>query len=77
VRLLFRHPLQVQKTADEYVELVKSSGFKIDENEIKTSRPWWSRKDFGLTEKIGLPQKRQEMTEILMIARKPHLIGAH
>jgi len=69
--------MHVQKTAAEYVELVKSSGFKIDKNEIKTSRPWRSRKDFGLTEKIGLPQKRQEMTEILMIARKPHLIGAH
>ena len=69
--------MHVQKTAAEYVELVKSSGFKIDENEIKTSRPWRSRKDFGLTEKIGLPQKRQEMTEILMIARKPYLIGAH
>lgn len=74
VRLLFRHPMHVQKTAAEYVELVKSSGFKIDENEIKTSRPWWSRKNFGLTERIGLLQKRQEMTEILMIARKPHLI---
>ncbi len=77
IRLLFRHPLHVQKTAAEYVELVKSTGFKIAENEIKTSRPWWSRKDFGLTEKIGLPRKQQEITEILMIARKPFLIGDH
>lgn len=72
VRLLFRHPLQVQKTADEYVELIKSIGFKINDNDIKTSRPWWSRKDFGLTEKIGLPQKQQEPTEILIIATKPY-----
>ena len=72
VGLLFRHPLHVQKTADEYVELIKSIGFKINDNDIKTSRPWWSRKDFGLTEKIGLPQKRQEPTEILIIARKPY-----
>lgn len=72
VRLLFRHPLQVQKTADEYVELIKSIGFKINDNDIKTSRPWWSRKDFGLTEKIGLPQKQQEPTEILIIASKPY-----
>jgi ubiquinone/menaquinone biosynthesis C-methylase UbiE len=72
VRLLFRHPLQVQKTADEYVELIKSIGFKINDNDIKTSRPWWSRKDFGLTEKIGLPQNRQEPTEILIIASKPY-----
>lgn len=72
VRLLFRHPLQVQKTADEYVELIKSIGFKVNDNDVKTSRPWWSRKDFGLTEKIGLPQKRQEPTEIFIIAKKPY-----
>jgi ubiquinone/menaquinone biosynthesis C-methylase UbiE len=71
VRLLFRHPMHVQKTAEEYVELVQSIGFKIDDNDIKTSMPWWSRKDYGVTEKIGLSQKRQEVTEILMIARKP------
>ena len=70
IRLLFRHPMQVQKTAEEYVELVKSIGFTIHDKDIKTSRPWWSRKDFGLTEKIGLPQP-QEPTEIVMIARKP------
>lgn len=64
-------PRTFKKTAGEYVDLVQSAGFKIDENDMKTSRPWWSRKDFGVTEKIGFPQKRQEVTEILMIARKP------
>jgi len=72
VRLLFRHPNNVQKTAHEYVELVKSIGFKIYDNDIKTSTPWWSRNDFGLTEKIGLPQKAREVTEVLIIARKLH-----
>lgn len=71
VRLLFRHPMHVQKTAEEYIELVQSIGIKIDDNDIKTSMPWWSRNDYGVTEKIGLSQKRQEVTEILMIARKP------
>ena len=71
IRLLFRHPMHVQKTAEEYVELVKSIGFTIQDDDIKTSRPWWSRKDFGLTEKIGLPQQQHEVTEIVMIARKP------
>ena len=70
IRLLFRHPMHVQKTAEEYVELVKSIGFTIGDEDIRISRPWWSRKDFGLTEKIGLPQP-QEPTEIVMIARKP------
>ena len=71
IRLLFRHPMQVQKAAEEYVELVKSLGFTIHDDDIKTSRPWWSRTDFGLTEKIGLPQQQHEATEIVMIAGKP------
>ena len=71
VRLLFRHPLQVHKNADEYIELVKSIGFKIHDHDIKTSTPWWSRKDLGLAEKIGIPQKPLEVTEVLIIARKP------
>lgn len=71
VSLLFRHPKNVQKTADEYVELVKSSGFQIRDEEISLSSPWWSRHDLGLIEKIGIPQKPQEPTEVLMIARKP------
>jgi len=71
VRLLFRHPMHVQKTAEEYVELVRSVGFKIDDHDIKTSMPWWSRKDYGVTEKIGLRQQSRDVTQILMIARKP------
>ncbi len=71
VRLLFRHPKNVQKSADEYVELVKSFGFTVEDEDIKTSRPWWSRPDYGFTELLGWPQKQQEPTEVLMIARKP------
>lgn len=71
VRLLFRHPMQVQKSADEYVDLVKSCGFTVKENHIQTSTPWWSQQDFGVTEKLGLSHKAKEATEILMIARKP------
>ena len=70
VRLFFRHPKQIQKTAHEFVELVKSCGFQIRDEDIKSSIPWWSQKDLGVTEKIGLPQKAQEPTEVLMIGRK-------
>ncbi len=71
VRLFFRHPKQIQKTAHEFVELTKASGFQIRDEDIRSSIPWWSRKDLGLSEKIGLPQKPQEPTEVLMVARKP------
>ena len=71
VRLFFRHPKQIQKTAHEFVELIKVSGFQIRDEDIKFSIPWWSRKDLGVSEKIGLPQKLQEPTEVLIVARKP------
>ncbi len=71
VRLFFRHPMHVQKSAEGYVELVRSHGFIIRDEDIKTSIPWWSRTDYGLSEKIGLPQKQREATEVLLIARKP------
>ena len=71
VRIFFRHPKQIQKTAQEFIELVQSRGFQIRDADIKPSTPWWSRLDLGLIEKIGIPQKPQEPTEVLMIARKP------
>ncbi len=71
VRLLFRHPMQQHKSAEEYVELVKSVGFKVSENDIQTSVPWWSRADFGITGKLGLPQRNKDATEVLIVATKP------
>ena len=71
VRLLFRHPMNVQKTAEEYIELVKSAGFKVADNESKAYSPWWSHKDLGLSAILGLSPEPKEATEIIMIARKP------
>jgi ubiquinone/menaquinone biosynthesis C-methylase UbiE len=71
VRLLFRHPEMVQKSAEEYVDLMRSAGFEIREDDIKTSIPWWSLVDFGLLEKLGFPARRIDATEILTVAQKP------
>lgn len=70
VRLLFRHPMESQKTAEEYIKLIRSIGFQIDDHHIKTSSPWWSHQDFGLVRKIGFSKERI-ITEVLLIARKP------
>jgi len=70
VRFLFRHPMMSQKSAQEFVKLVRLNGFSV--NSIETSRPWWSHEDFGLTAKLGLWQKSKEVTEVLMIAKKPY-----
>lgn len=71
VRLLFRHPVKSQKTAEEYVELIRSIGFHIDNHHIKTSSPWWSRPDFGLLKIFGFSRKNS-ITGVLLVARKPN-----
>ncbi len=72
VRLLFKHPMKAQKSAAEYVDLVKSMGFAVGEHDVKTSTPWWSRWDLGLLEKLGIAEKKTlQATEILIVARKP------
>jgi ubiquinone/menaquinone biosynthesis C-methylase UbiE len=34
IRLLFRHPMDVQRDADEYIDMVRSGGFHIDANAV-------------------------------------------
>ena len=72
VRSLFKHPMRAQKSAAEYVDLVKSMGFAVGEYDVKASTPWWSRWDLGLLEKLGIGGKKTlPATEILIVARKP------
>jgi ubiquinone/menaquinone biosynthesis C-methylase UbiE len=71
IRLLFRHPMAVQKTADEYLALIKNSGFQVDEPSISTPYPWWSRPDIGALEWFGLPLPKQpEATLLNLVAVK-------
>lgn len=75
VRWFFRHPMEAQKTADEYIALVRAAGFVIDDSKIKVSSPWWSLADLGVFEKLGLMKRAKpqlsEQTELLMIVVKP------
>jgi ubiquinone/menaquinone biosynthesis C-methylase UbiE len=50
IRLLFRHPMEVQKTAEEYLALIAAAGFEV--TPARTSYPylWWSRTDLGIGE---------------------------
>lgn len=71
VQLFFKHPMQAQKTAEEYVELIRSVGFHLDNQDIKTSSPWWSQRDFGLMHKWGLKKSNSLVaTEVVMVIRK-------
>lgn len=72
VRLLFRHPNAVQKTAAEYQQLVRAGGFEVDPARVTASIPFWSLPDWGFRYKLGWPRpKNAEPTEVLIAAYKP------
>ena len=72
IKLLFRHPMDVQKTDDEYIELIKSAGFQVSENAVSRPFLWWSREDLGVLEKLGrkVPKEKEE-TLVNLIAIRP------
>ncbi|MCG5078728.1 class I SAM-dependent methyltransferase [Paraburkholderia tagetis] len=55
IRLLFRHPMQVQKSADGYLAMIRDAGFHFTDRNVSLPYLWWSRAtDFGLFERLGL-----------------------
>lgn len=72
VRLLFRHPMQVQRSPDDYLRLLEAAGFALDEGRISTPDPAWSRPDFGLRPRLGLPPRAAaEPAELQVVAYRP------
>ena len=74
IRLLFRHPMDVQKTDQEYLDLLNATGFEFHVNTVSKPYLWWSRPDLGLLEKLGarIPQDREE-TLLYLVAYRPRL----
>ena len=70
VRMLFRHPAHAQRSADDYLDLVRSAGFHCDPNHVWMPDPFWSRPDFGFREWIGHPtsRKRGREAELQLVA---------
>jgi SAM-dependent methyltransferase len=73
IRLLFRHPMKVQKTAPEYLQLVRSAGFDVPDEAVSYPFLWWSREDLGIMENVfgRKPPADREETLINLVARKP------
>jgi ubiquinone/menaquinone biosynthesis C-methylase UbiE len=76
IRWLFRHPMQVQKSADGYLAMIRRQGFEFGPHNVSYPYLWWSRaKDFGLLERLGLRQPKpvgqREETLVNVVARKP------
>jgi len=73
IKWLFRHPMKVQKTADEYLALIRNAGLSVNEDQISYPFLWWSREDLGILENwFGRkPPIEREETLINLIAYKP------
>lgn len=51
IRLLFRHPIDVQRTAAEYLLMIRQAGFAIAPGSISYPYLWWSRPDFAVMQR--------------------------
>ncbi|MDB5857872.1 MAG: class SAM-dependent methyltransferase [Ramlibacter sp.] len=73
IRALFRHPMQVQRTAEEYLQMVRAAGFVVPETSISYPYLWWSRGDLGILERVfGVkPKAGREETLLNLVAVKP------
>ncbi len=73
IMLLFRHPMEVQKTAPEYLQMVRDAGFDVAPASISYPYLWWSRTDLGVLERwFGIaPRADREETLINLVAVKP------
>jgi ubiquinone/menaquinone biosynthesis C-methylase UbiE len=72
IRWLFRHPMHVQKTAEEYIGLIRSFGFDVAPERISLPFLWWSRWDLGTLEWLGVPvPDDREETLVNLVAVKP------
>src|SRR5471030_3326782 len=70
IRLLFRHPMDVQRSAEEYLSMIRSVGFSFAPQEVSYPYLWWSRSDLGLMERwFGItPPARREETLVNLVA---------
>jgi ubiquinone/menaquinone biosynthesis C-methylase UbiE len=76
IRWLFRHPMEVQRSAGEYLNMLRTQGFAFSVHHVSYPYLWWSRaKDFGLLEWLRIAQPKpvgqRNETLVNVVARKP------
>jgi len=73
IRLLFRHPMNVQRTAAEYLLMIRQAGFAVAPRSISYPYLWWSRRDLALMERCFgvVPRIDHEETLINVAAVRP------
>ncbi len=62
IRLLFRHPMHLQRSAEEYMAMIRALGFRFGPQNVSLPYLWWSRPDLGALERLGfgVPMQREE-----------------
>jgi ubiquinone/menaquinone biosynthesis C-methylase UbiE len=72
IRLLFRHPMHLQRSAEEYMAMLRQHGFRFGPRNVSLPYLWWSRPDLGAVEWLGfgVPERREE-TLVNLAAVKP------
>jgi ubiquinone/menaquinone biosynthesis C-methylase UbiE len=70
IRVLFRHPMDVQRSAPEYLAMIGNAGFEINPRSVSYPYLWWSRADLAIMERVfGLaPPDNREETLINLVA---------
>ena len=70
IRMLFRHPMDVQRTAAEYLAMIRDAGFEIRPRSVSYPYLWWSRADLAIMERwFGIaPAADHEETLINLVA---------
>ena len=72
VRLFFRHPMEAQKSAQEYATVLRDAGFLFSDNALSTPYPEWSRPDFGLSALLGRKNAANRREPLVcVVARRP------
>jgi SAM-dependent methyltransferase len=74
IRMLFRHPMEVQRSAAGYIGMILDAGFTVDSGSLSFPYLWWSRADLGLLERVfGVqPAPGHEETLVNLVAVRAH-----
>ena len=72
IRLLFRHDMTVQRSAEEYLQMIRDAGFSLPTGAVSYPYLWWSRSDLGIMERVfGVaPAKDRVETLLNLVASK-------
>jgi ubiquinone/menaquinone biosynthesis C-methylase UbiE len=72
VSLLFQHP-DTQRSASEYIGMIRNAGFETRPCSISYPYLWWSRSDFAILERwfgVATPAQREETLVNLVAIRQ-------